>query len=1043
MKFWTTAFLTVLSCHPITYGTEIPKPLFLATFDETFEAYSRQKGDPLSVTGLVEFRWGRFGLGLLAGDGAGSVEYGAAGNLNLREGTLCLWVQALNWTPADDAFHVFFEAGHAKAGQLLLFKHAQDGSIVFRIRNERGQTAEVKSQPLDWKSKEWHHVAVTWTVGRMELCVDGELVGSQTQTPLPASVGSRFRLGDAPLHAPREKRLTVLDQVCIFDRPLNIQQIQYLARGWQLEVQRQAWQKRWHMRVTLAGEHEGLGDPTVRLWVTPIGADEPVWEGTITDFDDRVGKLTFDAADLPEGDYVLSAQVEGIRRTKTTRQDIHVVRRKPEVVTLENELLALTFDKASGGLVAMENKAVEQSYRLLRSPKPVLQLHAVSFDAHSRFFPPEAWQTLTADETTCVSCQVTQEGAKKVLTVVHRFDPSIVVTYTVTVQPGDPGSEWQVTVDNQAPHLPSTGLIVHRVGFPLLSGLAPGEPEHTLLMQPRYQGHIVRNPLHELDDESLSYLGNASMSWQEVYVEGSTPEEPSYGLYLGSHDPELPQTELLYKSHPAEGHFELGVERWSILWPDEKWTAGSCVVALHEGDWHWGADRYRDYFYTAFGRPRIPEWIQQTDGWFGCGGPRYTFRDLPKVLDAAEEIGLNYLQLWSQMTGADEIYHVYLYPNPFMGTPEELKDAIAEIHRRGGHIGFYHNYVTTDPTLQEFLNRDKYRDIIADEPQSFGWKDGWIDVAMMGPEGRYRHLSPGRYYWDGYWAACPGSKLWQDYSVYWIVERWAREYGADAWYMDSVPAGYPVYGGSIVCFNTDHGHRRPQGVNAGLLEFFRRLRQGAEAERPFGVLNEGVCDFLFRYATHVLGVELAGWHNQPDVFTYTFPEIPIFSGTANSWTGVQNYYPGEEVTRQDAFNRVHLMGFRYDVLGFYNPSEEQIPLLAYLKRLIGLRKKFKAELYQADFRDTLGLGALPDHVEAKIFHHRTEPRLVLTIVDRRAEKTEFTLQIDTSQLGVNVGGKAVLHTLDETQQIVGKAEGSLLQLRIPLFEGRPAAIVVR
>lgn len=714
-----------------------------------------------------------------------------------------------------------------------------------------------------------------------------------------------------------------------------------------------------------------------------------------------------------------------------------------QVVTLENELLALTFDIGSGGLIALENKAVGRSYLLLRSPKAVLQLHAVSFDTHSRFFPPDAWQTLTPDHTTCVSCKVTQEGANQMLTVVHRFEPNILATYTVMVRPGDPCTEWRVTVDNQAPHLPSTGLIVHRVGFPLLSGLAPGEPERTLLVQPRFQGQIVRDPLHKPGASSLSYLGNASMSWQEVFVEGTSPGEPAYGLYLGSHDPGLPQTELLYEPHATEGHFQLGIERWSFLWPGEKWIGGPCVVALHKGDWHWGADRYREYFHAAIGRARTPGWVQEADGWFGCGSPTYTFPGLPKVLDAAEEIGLNYLQMWSEMTGGDEQYHVYLYPNPFMGTPEELKDAIAEIHRRGGHIGFYHNYVTNDPTLQQFLQKDKYRKIIADEPKPFGWKDGWIDTAIMGPEGRYRHLGPDKQYWDGYWAACPAAKAWQDYSVDWIVKRWAREYGVDAWYLDSVPPGYPVYAGTVVCFNTDHGHSRPQGMNPGVLESLRRLREGGEAERPFGLLNEGVCDFFFRYSTHVLGVELAGWCSNPEVFTYTFPEVPFFSGTANTWKGVQNYYPGEEVTREDAFDRVHLMGYRYDVLEGYPPRKERAQLDDYLKRLIGLRKRIKAELYQAEFRDTLGLAPLPDRVEAKIFRHRTQPCLVLTILDRRGKKTEYPLRLDTSQQSVKVSGKAILLTLDGAHELVGKMDGAMLQLNIPAFEGRPAAIVVR
>jgi hypothetical protein len=154
-----------------------------------------------------------------------------------------------------------------------------------------------------------------------------------------------------------------------------------------------------------------------------------------------------------------------------------------------------------------------------------------------------------------------------------------------------------------------------------------------------------------------------------------------------------------------------------LLWPDDSFEPGPVVVGLHEGDWHWGADRYREYWRANFsGRRRTPKWLAEADGWTGFGGPSYTFlkpdknkRPLPDLITGAKELGLDYLQLWSEMTLGDESYQTVYYPNPFMGTPEELKKGIDGVHKAGGHVGFYLFFFGWDPAVLTQLDRDKYR----------------------------------------------------------------------------------------------------------------------------------------------------------------------------------------------------------------------------------------------------------------------------------------------------------------------------------------------
>ncbi len=1023
-----------------------PGLTFRASFDGHIEAEEAQGARaPLQVAGTPQYRPGRFGQALLCGDGGTRVLYPVAQNLELSQGTISLWVQPLNWQPSDGKMHVFLEAGHGGAGWLLFYKYYQGAMVLFRPQDERGQASYPRSGPLAWKPGDWHHLAATWMEGQIRLYIDGELTDTITETHLPEEVGEGFWLGDAGMGDVHklEGAQTVLDEVRIFNRPLPPRMIRRLAQQWSLEIAREPLQHRWVAEVEAPWTLDQPNTPPIEVTVTPEKGEQPVFAGQIEKLPQGQGSLTIDCSTFAPGSYVVRAAIG------TAEKAAQVRRYDPEVLTLENDLVSLSFDAGTGGLVGLRNKATEQVCRPVERVSPVFSLRAVDYDRHSRCFETKDWQTLEPTEASVQRCAVEQAGQGRQLVVEHRFPPSIVVRYTVSLQPGSPLSEWRITVENQPPRYPSEALLVHQVAFPIVSRLALGEdPSQMGLALPRYQGQYYRDPLQTAPmSYTLHYLGSASMSWMDLH-------DPSGGVYLASYDTALPQTELGTETAEDRKSLTLAIRRWSFLWPGETWKGGPCVVGLHAGDWHWGADQYRKYFRRSFQRVGVPEWIEQADGWLGLGGPSYNFAKLPKLFEAAQYIGLNYLELWSEMTGGDVTYHVYLYPNPFMGTVEELKAALAEVHRRGGHVGFYHNYVTTDPTLAQFLAQEKYTERVpASEPKPFGWADGWMNIALMDHTGRYRHLGKGHGYQDGYWAACPAAKAWQDYSVYWIVDRWAKEFGADAWYLDSVPPGYLGYGGTAVCWNTSHGHKRPQGVNAGVLETMRRIRLGAEKVRPFGLLNEGVCDFFYQYTTHALGTEVAGWANppKPEIFTYTFPDFLIFSGSCNRIHGTADYYDDmkrEDVTPQDALRRVHLMGLRYDILPRYEkgglwPFEPGGEFVEWLKKLVGLRARIKSDLYASDFQDTLGLGPLPAKVEAKIFRHHQGKSLTVTLLDRREPQEPYELTIDAARYGIKQAPAAKLYKFEGEADLKPRLAQGKLTLTIPPLGEQVGAVVVR
>ncbi len=1017
-------------------------PLLRASFDGSLEATGLAgKIVPEQVVGTATFQPGRFGQALLVGEGVCRVGYPNA-VLWPRNGTITLWVQPVNWQPSDARMHIFAEIGSGDGAWLLLYKYYQNAMLLLRPQDEARRASYPRTPPLTWTAGEWHHLAGTWREGRLALYVDGELSDTEEETWLPEAVAGPLWLGDGGMggdHAPVGCR-TLLDEVRVYGVPLTASDIRALAAVGGIEVRSEPAARRWRVLVDAAGV-PGL-TPPVAVEVRPEAGGEVVVRGTVGELTDGRGEALIATDGLAPGRY----RIRAVHPAVAFPEAPAAVFARP-VLTLENARLRLQFDPATGGLVGLRDKALDRDCRRTGAVRPLLALRVVDYDTRSRGFATQDLRELTPSEQTLRRCEIeTLEGARR-LVVEHFFEPSILARYTVTVRDGDPLSRWSCEVHNGAPKYVSDALLVHQVAFPVLDDLVFGDdPARLALALPRYQGQYHRDPLRTLPPETvLHYAGSASMSWMDLHDDRG-------GLYFASHDPALPQTELVAGRDEQRTALHLGLRRWSLLWPDETWTGGECVVGLHDGDWHWGADRYREYFRAAFRRQPVPEWIAQADGWLGLGGPQYRFEDLPKLYDVARWLGLDYLQMWSEMTGSDVTYHVYLYPSPQMGGPEAVKAALADINARGGHVGFYHNYVTADPTLDQFLSQERYRVIPATEPRPFGWRDGWMDLAMTSPRGEFAHTGKGAGYTDGYWVACPAAKAWQDYSVGWI-RRWAAEYGAATWYLDSVPPGYTGYGAKTpVCWHPNHGHARPLGAGPGLQQTLSRLRSELDQVRPFGLLTEAVTDYFYLWNTHALGTELAGWGLPPlpEMFTYTFPDFAIFSGSCNSITATSRYYDDlkpEDVRHEDALRRVHLMGLRYDLLPRYGhtaglwPFDPAQPFAQWLRTLIGLRQRIKTDLYASDFRDTIGLGPLPAKVEAKLFWRRDGGSLTITLLDRRAQQTPFDLTVAAEPYRLTAG-PVRLERFTDTLSLTATVKDRHWRVTIPPLNEQIAALVV-
>ena len=753
-----------------------------------------------------------------------------------------------------------------------------------------------------------------------------------------------------------------------------------------------------------------------------------------------------------------------------------------EPIRLENAQIRLGFDEL-GRIVEMVNLKTGANYLAKQAkPAPPFVLDVYSANQAIYIHDPEEEQTggfsladpspITAEQGDLKHLVPTRAAAPGVMTVdadggqrlswSYSLPHAITVTCTVELAATAEVAVFRIAVQNPGTENPLDAMRLYRVKYPMIAGLQlAGQPEHNWLARPYAQGELLPNPSQQnfqrtemnfiradkpaIRTNLLTYPGWASMPWQDLYiVDPAKPEEAS-GLYLASYDPTFQQIDLATVPDPATRTLAFDIRTLAFVEPGWKWESQRFILGIHPGDWHWAADRYRRDAGSWLKPWNGPDWVRDDDGWFGYGGPCWSFSTLPAVLDTARMLGLNYLQLWSQMienVGADrkrKAFYCFFLPDPKRGGEDALRAGVAEVRKRGGHIGFYSNVWTFDSALPAPLLPLLSKDEIPKDIPIPDWKAEFVHYASVFPDG---HYEPGDYT-HGYAGMCLGAKGYRDYLSFWIVDRYVRNYGVDAWYLDSCPV--TMFNAARICFSLEHGDTHPHGVGRGLIDLVRTLRERSEDKTRMAIASETISDCLMQYNSHALGVEmvagLTDWP-RPEIYTYTFPDHPIYSGSCNNQRGLVNYYADRpaNLTRRDAMNRVFLMGFRFDVLG---PLDDTF--MQYMKDLIALRQQIKGELYRSAFRDTVGLGEVPERVEAKVFRHSSGASMTLTILDRRERKEAFDLTIDLEALNVGKIGKGILHEFRAAPIALPlkPAKSRRLSLHIPERKAEVAAVILQ
>ncbi len=449
------------------------------------------------------------------------------------------------------------------------------------------------------------------------------------------------------------------------------------------------------------------------------------------------------------------------------------------------------------------------------------------------------------------------------------------------------------------------------------------------------------------DAMTFTYPGAMSMGWVDIYN-----PKAGIGYYYANQDADtrlmLLDVELrpfakgaeIKDNWPAPSELPdgepIGLTMGWVNLPylsNGTFTSGPVALEVHKGDWHEASGIYRSWFDQHFTVRRQPEWLRKENAWQsiimsnGEDVVAHRFSELPKLAADAKKYGITTFEIlgWN-IGGIDRGYPQY-QPDPRLGTPEEFRDALAEMRALGVHPLIFTNVDVADTATPLFQNQLKQYAVegrwATDRPL-FGWGEGTISARAGLTPSDMTLMSP----------AHPGFRKFEMDEYLQLVRD-----GADGFQMDK------SNGSGMLDFNKQLPVSPDKSLFAGIMDTFKELLPAARAINPgFSLAGEVWSDRALPYID-VSYMRLGGIDVGSTVLKYTFPE----------WTAtIFGTTPGD----YNEMNNGMRYGFVWDLAPrHYNESVDEPltrPFARYVSELIRIRKQYADLLFFGRLNDTMG-----------------------------------------------------------------------------------------
>lgn len=528
-------------------------------------------------------------------------------------------------------------------------------------------------------------------------------------------------------------------------------------------------------------------------------------------------------------------------------------------IRIENNKLAVAFDKKTGALIRMINKSTGDNYIKQAKGGNLFRLFVNTDSMPNLVAGPhnEAYGGLRIDPADCLLQRYVVKKRKDTTILTLEIVPqSIALTATITIQLAGNADffDGSMTVTNH------TGSALRVYGaFPYLSGISLGDnPSTNLAVHMWDRGYPG---IRAWEKKSGGVYGkDVSMQWQCVY-------EPAMDEGFAFITLDTAFSNKILTCFPGGGMQSLYFDQRTIAQKAAyQWPAAR--IAVFKGNWRTAAKMYRNWSDQHI-RPRpvphsysegvairgsawIPNWrhinSQKKSNHAGAFTSFNNLIDLYKhgYSDCLEVAMWNDgVNLWPETYGP-WMSSGFIDFRADLGGRAAFTDGVKMIHQAGRKLAMYvagYGIRTTSPL---FKNGD--------------WKN-WAIVNNAQGDVNFGYAGEGPYETFGI-TVCPGYKPWQDNMI--RVCTMLAETGVDEIRLDEM--GFPFR----PCFNPAHEHENPYATSLWMREFLHRIRQATDRINPDLVITtEFPMDYFHTYTNGALVMDCSG--KELDVMKVAMP----------------------------------------------------------------------------------------------------------------------------------------------------------------------------
>jgi hypothetical protein len=492
----------------------------------------------------------------------------------------------------------------------------------------------------------------------------------------------------------------------------------------------------------------------------------------------------------------------------------------------------------------------------------------------------------------------------------------------------------------------------------------------------------------------------------------------SEGLYAGYHDAKV-QTMVRFQFQLEPGYADsldrtvadaalpkefsrisFQLIQFPFACPGQCKTSPSIVLRPYQGTWHVGADIYKEWRKTWFMQPASPAWVKDVHSWqqiqINSSEDRllFPYKQLVEYGKDCAKHGVKAIQLTGWNRGGQDRGNPSHDTDARLGTAEDLRNAIEACHKIGVEVILFNKYTWADAST-EWYRKELYRYAVRDpygDPYIFSGYTYDTPTQLSGIN--TRRLIP-------MCAACP---TWReialkefhkslDLKAGGILQDEVAWHGPDAYY----------------CFSADHGHPVPAFVYSGDPLLAERFRRQIDPEH---FLMSGESPWDLQYPLYKLGYfRISGAEHIP-IQRYIDPHLPLMIA-ATGWNDRQ--------TINQAL--IYRYVISYEPYNFKGRLDDFPLTIEYGKKIDALRRRYKAYLWDGDFRDTLGasvtVGGKPHSQYTVFLNQETKQRAVA--IANPSDTDEILCEVtlpDSQRLNI------VTPEAPEPNELIG-------QLRIP------------